>query len=103
MGPVRACFRDVLQLAGVARHPRRDIGAGFVAGLCIVPIGDKIAPGKVASRVLTASLTPRKVFGGGEARRKLARRAFLQTHAAWGLLLALFEQPFLPKTEKIAT
>jgi len=39
--------------------------------------------------VLFASLTPRKVFGGGEARRKFARKASLRTCAVYGLLLAI--------------
>ena len=66
---------------------------GFVAALRIVPVGDKVALGEAASRELFASLTPRKVFGGGDARRRLAMRAFLQTCAARRLLLVLPEQP----------
>ena len=61
----------------------------FVPVLRTVPVGDKVALGETASRVLPASLTPRKVFGGGEARRKLARRESLRTYAVWGLLLVL--------------
>jgi len=91
---------------------------GFVAALRIVPVGDKVALGEAASRVLSASLTPREVFGGGEARRKLARRVFPLTYAARRLLLVLSEQPsryvrqglivlywwpFLPRIGKIAT
>ena len=91
---------------------------GFVAALRIIPVGDKVALGEAASRVLSASLNPRKVFGGGEARRKLARRAFPRTYVSRRLLLVLSEQlgryvrqglvvlywwPFLPKTGKIAT
>ena len=64
---------------------------GFVAVLRIVPVGDKVALGEVALRALFASLTPRKVFSGGEARRKLARRAFLRTCAVRKLPLVLFE------------
>src|SRR6185312_8973638 len=45
--------------------------------------------GEMVWRVLSASLTPRKVFGGGDARRKLARRASRQTRTVWGLLLAI--------------
>ena len=60
---------------------------GFVAVLRTVPVGDKVAPGETASRVLSASLTPRMVFDGGEACEKgipsdldgleIASRAFL--------------------------
>ena len=39
--------------------------------------------------MLSASLTPRKVFSGGEARRKLVRRASLWTRAVWGPPLAI--------------
>jgi len=52
---------------------------GFIAVLRTIPVGDKVALREAASRVLSASLTPRKVFGGGEARRKLVRRASLRT------------------------
>ena len=53
----------------------------MVAVLRIVPLGDNVAPGEMGQRVLSASLTPRKVFGGGDARRKLVRRASRQTRA----------------------
>jgi len=76
---MRACFCDVLQPEEVARRPGMTSAPGFVAGLRIVPLGDKVALGETVSRVLSASLTPRKVFGGREARRKLVRRASLQT------------------------
>ena len=66
---------------------------GFIAALRTVPVGDKVALGGVASRDLFASLTPRKVFGGEDARRRLVRRAFLQTCAVQRLLLVLPEQP----------
>ena len=66
---------------------------GFVTVLRTVPVGDKVALGGVASRELFISLTPRKVFGGEDARRRLARRAFLQTCAVQRLLLVLPEQP----------
>ena len=39
------------------------------------PPGNKVALGETVWRVLSASSTPRIVFGGGDARRKLARRA----------------------------
>ena len=61
---------------------------GLVAVLRIVPPGNKVAPGETVRRVLSTSSTPRIVFGGGDARRKLARRASCWTRAAWGLLLA---------------
>ena len=62
---------------------------GLVAVLRIVPPGDNVALGEMVWRVLSASLTPRRVFGGGDARRKLARRASRWTRAVWGLLLAI--------------
>ena len=61
---------------------------GLVAVLRIVPPGDKVALGETVRRVLFASSTPRIVFGGGDARRKLARKAARRTRAAWGLFLA---------------
>ena len=54
----------------------------------IVPPGDKVALGEMVRRALSASSTPRVVFGGGDARRRLARRASRWTHAACGLFLA---------------
>ena len=62
---------------------------GLVAVLRIVPPGDNVALGEMVWRVLSARLTPRKVFGGGDARRKLARRASRRTRVVWGLLLAI--------------
>ena len=61
----------------------------LVAVLCIVPPGDKVALGETAWRVVSTSLTPRGVFGGGDARRKLARRASRWTRAVWGLFLTI--------------
>ena len=61
----------------------------MVAVLRIVPLGDNVALGEMGQRVLSASLTPRKVFGGGDARRKLARRVSRRTCAVWELLLAI--------------
>ena len=61
---------------------------GLVAVLRIVPPGNKVALGETVRRVLSASSTPRTVFGGGDARRKLARRASRWTREVWGLLLA---------------
>ena len=62
---------------------------GLVAVLRIVPPGDNVALGEMVWRVLSTSLTPRRVFGGGDARRKLARRASRWTRAVWGLFLAI--------------
>ena len=61
---------------------------GLVAVLRIVPPGNKVALGETTWRVLSASSTPRIVFGGGDARRKLARRASRWTREVWELLLA---------------
>src|SRR6185436_4463995 len=61
---------------------------GWTAVFRIVPPGDKVALGETVRRVLSASSTPRMVFGGGDARRRLARRASPWSRAAWGLLLA---------------
>ena len=61
---------------------------GLVAVLRIVPPGNKVALGETMWRVLFASSTPCIVFGGGDARRKLARRASRWTREVWGLLLA---------------
>ena len=44
--------------------------------------------GGTVRRALSASSTPRVVFGGGDARRKLARRASCWTRKAWGMFLA---------------
>ena len=62
---------------------------GLVAVLRIVPPANKVALGETVRRVLSASSTPRIVFGGGDARRKLARRASRRTRAVWGLLLPI--------------
>ena len=61
---------------------------GWAAVLCIVPPGDKVALGETVRRALSASSTPRMVFGGGDARRRLARKASRWTRAARGLFLA---------------
>ena len=39
-------------------------------------------------RALSASSSPRVVFGGGDARRRLARKASRWTRVVWGLVLA---------------
>src|SRR6185295_15916767 len=62
---------------------------GLVAVLRTAPPGDNVALGEMVQRVLSASWTPRRVFGGGDARRKLARRASRWTRTVWGLLLAI--------------
>ena len=83
----------------------------------IVPPGDKVALGETVWRALSASSTPRMVFCGGDARRRLARKASRWTRAVWGLVLAslaasllrqlrarcLFSSLAPPKTGKIAT
>ena len=89
IGPVGSCFCNVPQPEGVLRCLTMASVPGLVAVLRIVPLGDNVTPGEMVQRVLSASLTPRKVFGGGDARRKLARRASRQTRAVWGLLLAI--------------
>ena len=61
---------------------------GWAAVLRIVPPGDKVALGETVRRALSASSTPRVVFGGGDARRRLARRASRWTREVWGPLLA---------------
>ena len=91
---------------------------GLVAVLRIVPPGDNVSFGEMVQRVLSASLTPRKVFGGGDARRKLARRASRadpcglragprnpeQSGRDVGQGLgALHWRSLLPKTRKIST
>ena len=60
----------------------------LVAVLRIVPPGNKVALGETVRRVMSASSTPRIVFGGGDARRKLERRASRCSCEAWGLFLA---------------
>ena len=87
---------------------------GLVAVLRIVPPGDNVALGKMVCRVLSASLTPHRVFGGGDARRKLARRDPCGLGAAprnpeqpgrdvGQGLGTLHQRSLLPKTGKIAT
>src|SRR6185312_2225156 len=61
---------------------------GWAAVLCIVPSGDEVAFGETVRRALSASSTPRMVFGGGDARRRLARKASRWTRVVWGLILA---------------
>ena len=61
---------------------------GWAAVLCIVPPGDEVALGETVRRALSASSTPRVVFGGGDARRRLARKASRWTRVVWGLVLA---------------
>ena len=89
MGPVRSYFCDVPQPEGALRRLTMASAPGLVAVLRIVPLGNNVALGEMVQRVLSASLTPRKVFGGGDARRKLARRESRRTRAVWGLLLAI--------------
>ena len=67
-----------------------DRGAGARSGGCSShrPPGNKVALGETVRRALSASSTPRVVFGGGDARRRLARRASRWTREVWGPLLA---------------
>ena len=64
------------------------LAPGPVAVFRIVPPGDKVALGETVRRALSASSTPRVVFGGEDARRRLARKASRGTRVVWGLLLA---------------
>ena len=64
------------------------LAPGPAAVLRIVSPGNKVALGETVRMVLSASSTPRMVFGGGDARRKLVRRASRWTRAVWGLFLA---------------
>ena len=61
---------------------------GLVAVLRIISPGNKVALGETVRRVLSASSTPRVVFGGEDARRRLARKASRWTRVVWGLVLA---------------
>ena len=78
-GPEGSNLYDVPQPEGALRCLSIASVPGLVAVLRIVPFGDNVALGETVQRVLSASLTPRKVFGGGDARRKFARRASLRT------------------------
>ena len=60
---------------------------GWTADFRIVPPGDKVALGETVWRALSASSTPRVVFGGGDARRRLATKASRWTRAVRGLFL----------------
>ena len=64
------------------------LAPGLAAVFRIVPPGDKVALGETVRRALSASSIARVVFGGGDPRRRLARRAPRWSRAAWGLLLA---------------
>ena len=88
IGPVGSCSCDVPYPEGGWRCLTMALVPGLVAVLRIVPPGNKVALGETVWRVLSASSTPRIVFGGGDARRKLARRASRWTRAVWGLFLA---------------
>ena len=68
--------------------PDHGVGARFGGCSSHRPPGNKVALGEMVRRVLSASSTPRVVFGGGDARRKLARKASRWTHVVWGLFLA---------------
>ena len=64
------------------------LAPGLAAVLRIIPPGSKVALGETVRRALSASSTPCVVFGGGDARRRLARRASRWTREVWGPLLA---------------
>ena len=68
--------------------PDHGVSARFGGCSSHRPPGNKVALGETVRRALSASSTPRIVFGGGDARRKLARRASRWTREVWGLLLA---------------
>ena len=68
--------------------PDHGVSARFGGCSSHRPPGNKVALGETVRRALSASSTPRVVFGGGDARRKLARRASRWTRVAWGLFLA---------------
>ena len=53
---------------------------GLVVVLRIVAPGDKVALVETVWRALSASLTPRVVFGGEDARRRLARKEIGRAH-----------------------
>ena len=76
MGPVGSLFCDVPQPEGALRRLTMALALGLVSVLRAIPFGEE-----TASRVLSASMTPCRVFSGGEARRKPARRASLWTRA----------------------
>ena len=59
------------------------LAQGLAAVFRIVPLGDKVALVEMVRRALFASSTPRVVFGGGDARRRLARRASRWTREVW--------------------
>ena len=60
---------------------------GLVVALRIISRGNKVPLGEMVQRALSASLTPRVVFGGEDARRRLARKASGETRVVWGLVL----------------
>ena len=68
---------------------------GWAAVLCIVPPGDEVALGETVRRALFASSTPRVVFGGEDARRRLVRKTSRGTRVVWGLLLAFLAASLL--------
>ena len=67
--------------------PDHGVSARFGGCSSHRPPGNKVALGETVRRVLSTSSTPRAVFGGGDARRKLARGASHWTRAARGLSL----------------
>ena len=61
---------------------------GWAVVLFIIPPGDEVALGETVRRALSASSTPRMVFGGGDTRRRFARKVSYWTRAVCGLFLA---------------
>ena len=59
---MKASFHDVPQPEAVARCPGMMLAPGFVVVLRTVLVCDKVALREMASRVLSVSLTPHKVF-----------------------------------------
>ena len=64
------------------------LAPGLAAVFRIVPPGDKVALGETVRRALSVCSTPRMVFDGDDARKRLARKTSRGTRVVWGLLLA---------------
>ena len=88
IGPVGSYSCDVPWPEGGWRRLTVALAPGLATVFRIVPPGDKVALGETVRRALSASSTPRIVFGGGDARRRLAREASRWTCVVLGLFLA---------------
>ena len=75
IGPMGSCSCDVPWPEGGWRCLTMALVPGLVAVLRIVPPGNKVALGETVRRALSASSTHRMVFGGGDARRRLAKES----------------------------